>query len=151
MTKATVNGVTNYYGPRNRYEGVGGTEGTKDDVRHFVLDFGGSDYTTASGTLPAGATIVGNALVEVREVFALGGTTPTINVGVSGSHGTNYLGELSEAQAEALGTYSVASAGTLAVNTPLAAAVTIVVGLDGTSPTITAAGKARLVIPYLSI
>lgn len=151
MTREVVNGVSNFYGPRSAYEGVGSTEATRDDKRYFVIDFGGKDYATASGTLPAGATIRGPALVEVREAFALGGTTPTINVGVSGSHGTNYLGELSEAQAEALGTYSLASAGTLAVNTPLAAAVTIVVGLDGTSPTITGAGKARLIIPYETI
>lgn len=151
MAKATVNGVTNYYGPRNRYEGVGGSEGTKDDVRYFVLDFSGSDYTTARGTLPAGATIVGNALVEVREAFNLGGTTPTINVGVLTTAVTNRLAQLSEAQAEALGTYSVASAGTLAANTPLAAAVTIAVELGGTTPTATGVGQARLVIPYLSI
>lgn len=151
MTREVVNGVSNFYGPRNAYEGVGGTEATSDDRRYFVIDFGGADYSTASGTLPAGATIRGPALVEVREAFALGGTTPTINIGVSGSHGTNYLAELSEAQAEALGTYSLASAGTLAVNTPLAAAVTIVVGLDGTTPTITGAGKARLIIPYETI
>lgn len=151
MARETVNGVRVNYGPRNAYEGQGGTMATRDAVRYFTIDFGGADYATASGTLPAGAVIRGPATVEVREAFALGGTTPTINVGVSGSHGTNYLGELSEAQAEALGTYSLASAGSLAVNTPLASAVTIVVGLDGTSPTITGAGKARLVIPYESI
>lgn len=151
MARELVNGVRVSYGPRDAYEGQAGTEATRDDRRYFVIDFSGKDYATASGTLPAGATIRGPALVEVREAFALGGTTPTINVGVSGSHGTNYLGELSEAQAEALGTYSVASAGTLAVNTPLAAAVTIVVALDGTTPTITGAGRARLIIPYETI
>jgi hypothetical protein len=151
MTKQVVNGVANYYGPRHRYEGNGGVEGGRDDTRFLVLDISGSDYLTAQATLPAGATIVGNALVEVREAFALGGTTPVINVGVSGSEGTNRLAQISEAQAEALGTYSIASAGTLAVNTPLAAAATIKVALGGTTPTITAAGKLRLVIPYTSI
>lgn len=152
MAKATVNGVTNYYGPRHRYEGVGGSEGTKDDVRYFVLDFSGADYLTARGTLPAGATIVGNALVEVREAFVLGGTTPLLNVGVLTTEATNRLAQLSEAQAEALGTYSLASAGTLAANTPLTAAVTIAVSLTGGGAnTIGAAGKARLVIPYVSI
>lgn len=151
MTREVVNGVSNFYGPRNRYEGNGGVEGGRDDTRFLVLDFGGADYLTAQASLPAGATIVGNAIVEVREAFNLGGTTPVINVGVATTEGTNRLAQLSEAQAEALGTYSVASAGTLAANTPLAAAVTIKVALGGTTPTATAAGKARLVIPYTSI
>lgn len=151
MAKETVNGVANYYGPRSRYEGVGGSEGTHSDVRYFVLDVSGADYLTAKGQLPAGAVVTGNAVVEVREAFALGGTTPVINIGVSGSEGTDRLAQVSEAQAEALGTYSIASAGTLAVNTPLAAAVTIAVALGGTTPTITGAGKLRLIIPYVSV
>src|SRR5690606_33695153 len=112
MAREVVNGVGRYFGPRDAYENVGGTEATRDDRRYFVLDFSGKDFngTTVRAKLPAGATIRGPALVEVREVFALGGTTPTINIGVNGSHGTNYLAELSKAQAEALGTYSVASA-----------------------------------------
>lgn len=151
MAKATLNGVTNYYGARNRYEGVAGTQGTRNDERIFVLFVGGQDYLTASGTLPAGAMIVGNALIEVSEVFVLGGTTPVINVGVSGSEGTNRLAQLSQAQAQAVGTYSVATAGTLALNTPLAAAATIKVALGGTTPTATGAGKLKLVVPYQSI
>lgn len=151
MSKEVQNGVTNYYGPRNRYEGVGGVEASHNDQRFFVLDFGGADYLTAKGTLPAGTTVTGNALVEIREVFALGGTTPVINVGVQGSEGTNRLAQLSQAQAQALGTYSIASAGTLAVNTPLAAAVTIDIALGGTTPTITGAGKARLWIPIAAV
>jgi hypothetical protein len=153
MAKETVNGVGRYYGPRTSYEGVGGTQATRDDRRYFVVDFSGESILAGAvaGVLPAGATIRGPALIEVREAFALGGTTPTINVGVQGSHGTNYLAELSEANAEAVGTYSAASAGTLAVNTPLSAAATIVVGLDGTNPTVTGVGKARLIIPYESL
>lgn len=151
MARETVNGTSQFYGPRSRYEGQGGTEATRDDVREFVIFVSGADYATARGTLPAGATIVGNALVEVVEPFVLGGTTPTLNVGVSGTAATNRLAQLSEAQAEAAGTYSVASAGTLAANTPLTAAVTIAVELGGGTPTITGAGKLKLVIPYKSI
>lgn len=151
MARETVNGVSQYYGPRNRHEGVGGTQGTRDDVRQLVLYIGGADYLQAKATLPAGATIVGNALVEVTEAFVLGGTTPVINIGVVGSEATNYLASITEAQAEAVGTYSKASAGTLAKDTPLASAVTIGVALAGTTPTITGAGKLKLVIPYKSI
>lgn len=148
MAKETVNGVSNFYGPRHRHEGVQGAMSTIGAERELVVVFSGDTYLSVTGALPAGATVVGNSIVEVVEVFALGGTTPVINVGVSGSEGTNRLAQLSEAQAEAVGTYSVASAGTLAVNTPLAAAVVIKVALGGTTPTITSAGRAKLITPY---
>jgi hypothetical protein len=121
-------------------------------IKEGVVRFAGDNYSLVSFVLPAGATIVDKPLVEIEEAFALGGTTPTINIGVSGSHGTNYFCEISEAQAEAAGTYiSAAPAGTLAVDTPLAANATIVVALDGTNPTITAAGKAKVVFRYRTI
>lgn len=148
MTKELLNGVYNYYGPRHRHEGAQGRMGHMGADRELVIRLSGDSYLTVTDSLPAGATVVGNALVEVEEAFVLGGTTPTINVGVQGSETTNRLAQLSEAQAEAVGTYSVASAGTLAVNTPLAAAVTIKVALGGTSPTITGAGKAKVTITY---
>lgn len=148
MAKETVNGVSNFYGPRHRHEAVQGKMPHVSAEQQLVIHFGGDNYTLVTGTLPAGAVVVGNAVVEVAEVFALGGTTPVINIGVSGSEGTNRLAQVSEAQAEAVGTYSIASAGTLAANTPLAAQVTIKVALGGTSPTITSAGRMKLVIPY---
>jgi hypothetical protein len=149
MPKQTLNGVANYFGPRTSFDGTSGTEGRRSDDALFVMFLGGQDITV-TGTLPAGAVITGNALVEVSEAFNLGGTTPTLNIGVSGSAATNRLAQLSEVQAEAVGTYSIASAGTLAVNTPLAAAVTVAVELGGTLPTNTGAGKLKLIIPYLA-
>lgn len=151
MPKELVNGVTNFYGPRSRGDTQGGQIGTVGPVKELVLFFTGENYLQQRATLPAGAVIAGNATVEVTEVFALGGTSPVINVGVLTTEGTNRLAQISEAQAEALGTYSIASAGTLAVNTPLAAAVTIAVALGGTTPTITNAGLCKLVIPYRTI
>lgn len=149
--EAGTGGVYNYYGPRHRHEGVVGKMPGSGAEQEMVLLISGDTYLTVTGTLPAGATIVGQALVEVAEVFALGGTTPVINIGVSGSEGTNRIAQVSEAQAEAVGTYSIASAGTLAVNTPLAAAATIKVALGGTSPTITSAGRMKVVIRYVVI
>lgn len=146
--KQQLNGVYNYYGPRDRHEGVQGAMSTISAERELVMLFSGETYLTVTGALPAGAMVTGNAMVEVVEAFNLGGTTPVINVGVQGSEGTNRLAQLSEAQAEAIGTYSVASAGTLAVNTPLAAAVVLKVALGGTTPTATTAGKLKLTIPY---
>lgn len=148
MAKETVNGVPNFYGPRHRHEGVQGAMSTIGAERELVVVFSGDTYLSVTGALPAGAMVTGNSMVEVVEVFALGGTTPVINVGVSGSEGTNRLAQISEAQAEAVGTYSIATAGTLAVNVPLAAAVVIKVALGGTTPTITSAGRAKLITPY---
>lgn len=141
-------GVYAFYGPRHRHEGVQGNMNTVGAERQLVLTLSGDTYLTVTGALPAGAVITGNAMVEVSEAFALGGTTPVINIGVQGSEGTNRIAQVSEAQAEAVGTYSVASAGTLAVNTPLTAAVVLKVALGGTSPTATAAGKMKVIINY---
>lgn len=149
MTVQVINGVKNYYGPKGRFEANAGALKTGGMIKEGVVVFGGDNYSSVSFALPAGAYIVDKPTVEVVEAFALGGTTPTINIGVSGSHGTNYLAEISEAQAEAAGTYvSAAPAGTLAVDTPLASAATIVVALDGTNPTITSAGLCKVVFRY---
>lgn len=113
-------------------------------------DFDSSEaYTGRTVDLPAGVT-VREVIGEVVEAFALGGTTPTINVGVSGSVATNRAAQLSEAQAEAVGVYNLTStaAGTLAANTPLAAASTVTIALGGTSPTVGAAGKVVVYIRY---
>lgn len=151
MAIQTVNGVKNAYGPRSRFEGVSGSMATRDEERAYTVWFDGANYTLVSGTLPAGANISENALVEVTEAFVLGGTTPVINIGVSGSEGTNRIAQVSQAQAQAVGVYSIASAGTLAKDTPLAAAATIKVALGGTSPTITTAGKMKITVRYRCI
>lgn len=148
MAKETLNGVQNYYGPRHRHEGIPGRMPHMGAERELVIRFSGDTYLTLADLLPAGAMVTGNAIVEVEEVFALGGTTPVINIGVQGSEGTNRLAQISEAQAEAVGTYSIASAGTLAANAVLAADAQIRIALGGTTPTITSAGRAKLVIPY---
>ena len=148
MPKETVNGVTNYYGPRSRGDTQGGQIGTVGSVKQLVMFFTGENYASQSATLPAGAIIHGQATVEIAEAFNLGGTSPVINVGVATTEGTNRLAQISEAQAEAVGTYSIASAGTLAANTPLTAGVTIRVALGGTTPTATVAGLAKLMIEY---
>lgn len=144
MPRQILNGVTNYYGTRTTFDGAAGTDGRVGNERVYTLYIGGVDLTAATVRLPAGFTMHGNAVVEVQEAFNLGGTTPVINIGVSGSEGTNRVAQISEAQAEAVGTYSIASAGTLAANTPLAAAATIAVALGGTSPTSTSAGRLKV-------
>jgi hypothetical protein len=151
MGQQVLNGVNNFFGARTRADGSAGEMNTIGAERQSVIVFSGASYANVLGRLPAGATVVGNSLVEIAEAFTLGGTTPTIAVGVTGSEVTNRLALISEAQAEAVGTYSIASAGTLAVNTPLAAAVTISVALGGTTPTVAAGGIAKVVTPYQMI
>lgn len=147
MTIQVLNGVKNFYGPRNRFEATGGALKTEGAMKEAVVTFTGENYASVSLVLPAGATVVGNALVEVTEAFVIGGTSPNVAVGVSGSEATNYVALIPEASLEALGTYSIAPAGSLAVNTPLAAATTIKVALEGDT-TITSAGQAKVVFRY---
>lgn len=150
MPKETVNGVTNVYGPRGRSDTQGGQYKTEGAVKFLVIEFAGDNLLQQRAILPAGAVVSGNATIEILEPFVLGGTSPVINVGVLTTEGTNRLGQLTQAQAQSAAgtTVSVASAGTLALNTPLTAGVTIAVALGGTTPTVTAAGRAKLAIPY---
>lgn len=126
----------------------------------FVVDgekfVAGVYQFTETHSLPVGAIPL-YAHADVSELFVLGGTTPTIRIGSTQSVGgvpsapstasasAAILGTVSEAQAEALGVY------TLSVTaTPLTAttAGNVQVTLGGTSPTVTAAGKMKLVIGY---
>lgn len=149
-------GVVNHYGERGTQDGVasgGELAGGEGAVKEAVIYIKGSDFTSGSFdtrfTIPAGSKFL-EAQAEVTEAFALGGTTPTINVGTNGSEGTNYGIELSEANAEAAGTYyNSTGAGTWA--NPLAADTVIGVALDGTTPTVTSAGEAKVVIRYIKI
>ncbi len=151
-------GLRVHFGTRAADEEAGfaetGAVGSFKEVAFTLLatDFVAGVYTGNTNlTLPAGAAVHGNAQVEVVEAFVLGGTTPAFNIGVTSSEATNRFCTISEAQAEAVGSYSIASAGTLANNTPLAAAATINVTLSGTSPTITTAGKLVLRVTYRDV
>lgn len=148
-----VTQVSQHYGPRD----VGGTTGiTNSDgfIRELTLDFSGEDVGDAAFALtvlpklPAGSRIE-DVFLEVQEAFVLGGTTPAVEVGTEGSEATNGA-TLTEAQLEAVGTYDVTAAlsGTWAAATGFAAATTIGLALTGTTPTVTSAGKARVVIRY---
>lgn len=140
----TVNGVRQHYGPRDIEESEVGSTKMYGHEKELALTFAGDTYTDVSEVIPIGARII-SVTIEVKEAFVLGGTTPTINLG--GVAGTDSIFELSEANAEALGTYVGVLAGTYAV--PLAAALTATVTLGGTSPTITSAGQAKVIIRYI--
>jgi hypothetical protein len=150
-------GLRVHFGTRATYENANFGEASAPTgvTKEFSISIRGADfvsnaYTGRTITLPAGVT-VREVVAEVTEAFNLNGTTPTLNVGVSGSVATNRLAQLSEAQAEALGVYSLttSAAGTLAAGTPLAAASTITIGLGGTSPTTTTVGKVVIYVKYV--
>lgn len=146
----------NHYGPRGVQDGLAsggqlhGNGAIEEKVVYITsADFAGGTSFDTRLTIPAGAKFL-EAVCEVTEVFALGGTTPTINVGTNTSEGTNYGIELSEANAEALGTYyNSTGAGTWGA--VLAADTVVGVALDGTTPTVGSGGAAKVVIRYIKI
>lgn len=114
----------------------------------FVIDgekFSGGVYLfNTTEALPVGASPV-SASVRVSEAFVLGGTTPTITVGTTGTGASTVFGSLSETNAEATGTYNLT-----VTATPLTAttAGNLRVGLGGTTPTVTSAGRATVTVVY---
>lgn len=141
-------GVYNVYGPRQTDEGRVGAIRTAGVVKEAEISFRGDNYDKLHTlTVPAGAKFI-EAVATVVEAFTLGGTTPTINVGTSGSAGTNYAIEISETDAETEGkvVYNSTGAGTWA--SVLAADTTVAVELDGTTPTIEG-GEMTVVIRYV--
>ena len=137
LESSAVRGVKTWYGEQDLSQSEDLSVRTAGTVKEGAVTVT-ADYAAVSFTLPAGAIIV-DSFVEVVEAFVLGGTTPTIAVGTSGSAPTNSIVDVAEADAEAIGTYVGVPAGTMAA--PLAADTTIVVELGGTSPTITSVGK----------
>lgn len=144
--------VSNHYGPRN----TGKTQGVKSTLGTFqelVIDLdgelvGAEAFPLIAPQVPAGSRIT-DVILDVSEAFVLGGTSPVIEVGTEGSEVANGV-TVTKAQAEAVGVYSLTSAlsGTWAGATGFTSAVTVGVDLAGTNPTVTKAGKARLVVRY---
>ena len=148
-------GVNNYYGARN----TGGTVGVEDaDGATFTLsvnltgDMLNGTYVPPV-VVPKGA-LFRRAVLRVDEAFVIGGTSPTVRIGASGSVGTNGI-VLTEAELEAVGSKVPAStgAGTWAVgsSTGTTAAAKVAFDMGGTSPTATAGtGKAVLVLEFFN-
>ena len=151
VSTTRVSNVNQHFGAKESGGAVGVVK-TEGSMNEAVFTFDGSnasdgafDLATAF-QLPAGA-VVEDVYVKVTEAFALGGTTPTILLGTNGSEVTNGF-VVSEAQAEATGSYDVTSTLTGTWAAPLAAATTVGIALGGTSPTSTSAGKAKVVVRY---
>jgi len=149
-TWTNADGLIVGFGPNvSDYDSVAEVDmpGLMKELR-FEIDgekFSGGVYSfIVSKTLPVGAVPV-LATIRVTEAFNLGGTTPTIQVGTSGSGAAAVFGSISEANAEAVGTYN-----TTVTATPLTGTTTgtLRVSLGGTTPTVTAAGKAYVTLQY---
>lgn len=134
-------GVRQTYGQRTVDEARFSSKSRNDSHLEIEIAFNGDDFLVVSGTLPAGYKIV-QALVDVTEVFVIGGTTPNIAIGTSSSEETNGL-LISEAILEAAGKADVTSTLTGTWAALLAAATSVSVVLEGDT-TITAAGRLTI-------
>jgi len=146
--------VHNHYGPRVELNQTIGAYNTDGVVNELVIDFdgtvvGNAAYPLIAPKLPAGA-IIEDVYLYVDEVFVLGGTTPAIEIGTEGSEATNGFTIL-EAQAEAVGMKDVTTALSGTWTAGLAAETVVGIALSGTTPTVTSAGKARVVIRYAKV
>lgn len=112
----------------------------------LVRDVATNDAFLVPVVLPVGA-VLGDVIVQVKEAFVLGGTSPTILIGTQGTEVTNGF-VISKAQAEAVGTYNVTATKTGTWASPIAAAATVGAALGGTTPTVTNAGKLDVIVKY---
>lgn len=141
--------VNAHFGPRGTDDAGGQvkTAGTIQELR-FVLDgtmLSNQTLPLTRQTIPAGSKVI-DVTLDVNEVFVIGGTTPTLDIGTDGSEGTNGV-DFSEAELEATGiTVETTRAGTW--NAELAAETTVNIALGGTTPTSTSAGSATVIIRY---
>ena len=146
-------GVPAFYGERTALEGLGGHIKTEGASKQLVVEFNGANINDGAMTsvvvLPANALITA-AYADVNEVVALGGTTPTILIGTTGTEVTNGL-VISEAEAEAASVYDVSASltGTWAAGLLVDTDVSVVLG--GTTPTIAAGGRIKAVIEYITV
>ena len=110
---------------------------------------GFSQKRTDNEFIPAGSIITA-AYFETTEVFVLGGTTPALEVGTSGSEATNGV-TVTEAQLETVGADDITAAlsGTWAAGVALVADTVVGVAFSGSTPTaVSGSGKARVTVVY---
>ena len=147
----TIRGVRNIYGGRDTGNSLGiiKTDGISNELTVDVTGDVLNDLLVAEVKIPARSILVA-AYFETTEVFVLGGTTPALEVGTSGSEATNGV-TVTEAQLETVGADDItaALAGTWAAGAALAAETTVGIAFSGSTPTATrGAGKARVTIQY---
>ena len=142
--------VSNHYGERKTGGGIGHikTAGAYKELSTEITGEMLNGSWMPEVRLPKGALPV-SAFINVTEAFALGGTSPTILIGTSGSEATNGA-VVSEAVAEAIATADISSTLTGTWAASLAAETLVGVALGGTSPTADAEiGRGVLVVRYI--
>lgn len=145
-------GVKNFYNERTLNEGVMGGIQVKGSDNELTFDISGKSLNDnlefLVSYLPQGAKVT-SAVAEVKEVFVLGGTSPTVSVGTDTSERTNGI-TLTEAQLEALGTYELDTFNGTWAN-GLAADTKVGLALGGTNPTVTDAGRVRMTVHFTKL
>lgn len=147
-----VSNVHNQFGARTTggVIGVNKIEGVEEEL---VFNFTGADFADLGNGLipfviPAGAQLL-SAYIDVEKVFVLTGTTPVLNIGTQGSEATNGF-TISQAILQATGTANLTSTlkGTWVTTAPLQANTIVGFALGGTTPAMTRAGKARIIVKF---
>ncbi len=147
-----VQNVHNYFGARDSggVVGVFKTEGAENQLAFNLtgemLNRTDPEEILVPPTLKGGF-VISDVYAVVREVFVIGGTTPSVKIGTQGSEATNGF-TLTEAQLETLGTYNLTAslAGTWAA--PINADTLVGIALAGTSPTSGMVGSVDIVVKY---
>lgn len=154
VSTTRVTTVSTDFGPRDSGKTTGITR-TAGFVTELTLDIDGTmvgdgAYALLAPIIPANA-IIEDVYLEVTEAFVLGGTTPLIDIGTETSEATNGF-TITETQAETTGIYDLTSAlsGTWAAGLAAETTLGLLLG-GGGSNTVTAAGKMRAVIRYVSV
>ena len=152
-------GVNNHYGVRDTGGAVGVEHGYNTEVVVRIDLTGQSIADAIAGFMPPVVIPKGahfkQGFLRVDEAFVVGGTSPTLRIGASGSIATNGV-VITEAELENVGSKVITStgAGTWAVgsSTGTTAAAEVALDLGGTSPTVaTTSGKATLILKYTNV
>lgn len=146
--------VFNQYGPRSTGNSVG-TDHTQNAVHELSLELSGTSLADSlfipPYVVPKGVRFT-RATIDVRQVFTLTGTTPTVQIGGT-APATNGL-TLSAANLGSVGTVDVSAGltGTWATASALGttASEKVTIALGGTTPAVTSGtGKVSVLLNYI--
>lgn len=152
LEQTTLRGVVDNYGTRpvGRSAGSIGTSGAKNELSMHLTGQMLSDGIVIAAHLPSGATLLSAQLI-VDEVFVLAASS-VVEIGEDGAEATNGI-SLTEANLEALGVTDVSAglAGEWDVGSQLPHSQQIGIAFSAGSVTTATAGKANLIIEYISL
>lgn len=146
--------VNNFYGARSTGYVVGMEDGLNSHKR-LTIEFTGESLNSSflpPLKVPKGS-LIERITLRVDEAFTVGGTSPVVNFGSSGSVATNGV-TVTGAELGTVGTKVPASTGngtwSTSSTTGLTAGALVAFALGGTSPTVTSGvGKATLIVQFI--